>query len=227
MNGVGAGGAGAGGAVNDAQAAAGGMPGIAGRGLDGVPDRVTSAEELRALVGEPHESVVKKSIAMIDEHIRNYLAMSPLFFLSTSGADGTCDVSPRGGGPGFVRVLDDRRLLYPEKPGNRRADSMLNILSNPHVGMLFMIPGQNEVLRINGKAAITRNRELLEPLAADGGTPPPLGVVVEVEECFVHCPRALQFAGIWNTAGWPAKEKLPSIREMFLAHIRINGLTLE
>lgn len=217
---------GAGGSAVGAVGAGGGAAHPAGvaTGTIGVvvEDAVTSVEELRALVGEPHEAVVKKSINRIDDHVRNYLAMSPLFFLSTSNAEGQCDVSPRGDAPGFVRALDDRRLLYPERPGNKRVDSLLNILSNPHVGMLCIIPGLDEVLRINGRAAITRNRELLEP-SARNGTVPPLGVVVEVEECFVHCPRALQQAGIWHTESWPPKEELPSIKEMFLAHIRMNG----
>lgn len=103
---------------------------------------------------------------------------------------------------------------------------MLNILSNPQVGMLFVIPGQEEVLRINGKACITRNEKLLQPLQWKD-TPPKLGVIVEVQEAFVHCPRALKQAGIWDLASWPSAEERPSIQEMFKAHLRINGLTLK
>ncbi|MFH5185164.1 MSMEG_1061 family FMN-dependent PPOX-type flavoprotein [Paenibacillus sp. TAB 01] len=189
-------------------------------------DLVTSVEELRELVGTPNEAVVKKSIAQIDEHIRHYLSKSPLFFLSTAGREGRCDVSPRGDAPGSVHILDDQRLVYAERPGNRRIDSLLNILSNPQVGMLFIIPGQEEVLRINGKAWITRNEELLRPLEWKG-TPPKLGVIVEVEEAFVHCPRALKQAGIWDLESWPPAEERPSIQEMFKAHLQINGLTLK
>ncbi|WP_159881959.1 MSMEG_1061 family FMN-dependent PPOX-type flavoprotein [Paenibacillus puerhi] len=177
---------------------------------------ISSREELRTLVGEPHEAVVKKSVAQIDSHIRGFIAKSPLFFLSTSGKDGQCDVSPRGDAPGFVTVLDDSRLLYPERPGNRRIDSLLNLLDNPHVGMLFVIPGMEEVMRINGRAWITRDEELLGSLQA-GGKAPQLAVGVEVEECFIHCPRALKQARAWER---------PSSLDMFRAHVKLNGLIL-
>jgi PPOX class probable FMN-dependent enzyme len=189
-------------------------------------DLITSAEELRNLVGVPNEAVVKKSIAQIDDHIRNYLLISPLFFLSTASADGRCDVSPRGDAPGSVHVLDDKRLIYAERPGNRRIDSLLNIISNPQVGMLFVIPGQDQVLRINGKAYITQNEELLQPLLWNGN-PPKLGVIVEVQECFVHCPRALKQASLWDTESWLPEEARPSIQAMFQAHLKINGMTVK
>lgn len=189
-------------------------------------DVVASAALLRELVGLPHEAVANKSIARIDDHVRNYLRQSPLFFLSTSSAEGTCDVSPRGDAPGFVHVLDERRLLFPERPGNKRVDSLLNIISNPHVGMLFLIPGLEEVLRINGRACVIRSHERFEQMQWNGKTPP-LGVLVQVEECFVHCPRALKQAKLWDTESWGPQEELPSIKDMFQAHLRINGITLK
>lgn len=189
-------------------------------------DQVTSVEALRQLIGVPNEAVVKKSIAQMDDHIRNYLNKSPLFFLSTANAEGHCDVSPRGDAPGSVHVLDNHRLIYAERPGNKRIDSLLNILSNPQVGMLFIIPGQEQVLRINGKAWITQNQELLQPLQWNG-TVPKLGVIVEVQEAFVHCPRALKQAGIWDKETWLPENELPSIQEMFQAHLKINGMTLK
>lgn len=189
-------------------------------------DRITSADELRSLVGVPHETVVKKTIAQVDSHVRQYLSKSPLFFLSTANSEGKGDVSPRGDEPGFVKVLDDHHLIYPERMGNRRVDSMLNILENPQIGMIFVIPGLEEVLRINGTATLTKNAELLAQQEWRGKTLN-IGVVVKVEECFIHCPRAFKQAGLWNTSSWPEKETVPSILEMFRAHLQINGVQLK
>ncbi|MCI3919956.1 pyridoxamine 5'-phosphate oxidase family protein [Paenibacillus sp. TRM 82003] len=183
---------------------------------------VTSAEEIQSFVGTPHEAVVKKTISRIDAHVIRYLSMSPLFFLSTCGADGRCDVSPRGDVPGFVKAIDEKRLIYPERPGNRRVDSLLNIIERPQVGMLFLIPGQGEVVRINGKASIFKSGELIRRFDWKGKTTG-LAVVVEVEECFIHCPRAFQQAGIWKTETWPEEQELPSIADMFKAHLKISG----
>ncbi|ALS23000.1 MULTISPECIES: MSMEG_1061 family FMN-dependent PPOX-type flavoprotein [Paenibacillus] len=186
---------------------------------------VTRADELRDLVGSPHEAVLKKSIAQIDSHVRNYVSMSPLFFLSTANQEGRCDVSPRGDEPGFVKVIDDRHLIYPERPGNRRVDSLLNMLENPYAGMLFIIPGLEEVLRINGRTRITRNEDILT--AMQWSEVPQLGVIVEVEECFIHCPRALKKSKVWEAESRPAKKDLPSVNDMFHAHLQMNGFTIQ
>ncbi|WP_317890197.1 MSMEG_1061 family FMN-dependent PPOX-type flavoprotein [Paenibacillus sabuli] len=186
--------------------------------------RITSKDELRELIGMPHEAVVKKTIDRIDAHVRHYLTLCPLFLLATSDSQGRCDVSPRGDGPGFVRVLDERTLFYPERTGNRRVDSLMNMLDNPQVGMLLLIPGLQEVVRINGRAELTKSEELLQGSA---GKHSGIGVVVRVEEVFVHCPRALKFSGIWNAGSWPDKEALPSIADMFRAHLQISGYVHE
>ncbi|AFC29231.1 pyridoxamine 5'-phosphate oxidase-like FMN-binding protein [Paenibacillus mucilaginosus 3016] len=188
-------------------------------------DEITTEEELRSVVGFPHEAVVQKSVAVIDDQIRRYIAMSPLFFLSTSHADGSCDVSPRGDVPGFVRVWDEKHLVFPERQGNRRADSLLNLLTNPHAGMVFLIPGMEEVLRINGRARIIRSAKVLSGMQS-GNQTPQLGVVVEVQECYIHCSRALKSSAVWNSGTWPRPEELPSSKEMFHAHLKINGYKL-
>ncbi|MFF0828165.1 MSMEG_1061 family FMN-dependent PPOX-type flavoprotein [Brevibacillus sp. NPDC003359] len=190
-----------------------------------VKDLVTSAEELKSLVGEPHETVVKKSIGQVESHVIHYLSMSPLFFLSTSDTSGRCDVSPRGDEPGFVKVLDDHHIIFPERMGNRRIDSLLNIIGNPQVGLIFLIPGLEEVLRINGSARITKDAVLLAEQGWKGKTSG-IGVIVKVEECFLHCPRAFKQAGLWKTDSWPEKEAMPLMLEMFRAHLKINGVTL-
>ncbi|WP_440131357.1 MSMEG_1061 family FMN-dependent PPOX-type flavoprotein [Paenibacillus xylanexedens] len=184
---------------------------------------ITDANELQSMVGEPHEHVRNKAISYVDSHVQNFVSMSPLFFLSTSDQDGKSDVSPRGDEAGFVKVLDQFRLVYPERPGNRRIDSLMNILSNPGVGMLFLIPGMNEVLRINGTASITKDAEFIESMNWNGKT---IGaaVIVDVEECFIHCPRAFKQAGLWDSETWAQSEDLPSSSEMFRAHLQINGL---
>lgn len=186
---------------------------------------VTSVDELRELTGEPHEAVIKKVIAQIDDQARNYISKSPLFFLSTANAEGHGDVSPRGDTPGFVRVLDNKVLVFPQRSGNRRVDSLTNILTNPQVGLLFLIPGMDEVLRVNGRACIIRDQSILEAMQLNGVTPA-LGVMVEVEECFVHCPRALKSSKLWDPESWLNKEEQPSVKDIFHAHLKINGMTV-
>mgnify|MGYP001244535881 CR=1 FL=1 len=187
---------------------------------------VQSLEALRELVGTPHEAVVQKSVAVIDDQAKNYIARSPMMFLSSSNEQGQCDVSPRGDYPGFVYVANAHQLIIPERPGNRRADSLSNIIKNPHVGMVFLIPGMEEVLRVNGQAVLIREHPVLEKLQWQGKAPA-IGILVDVEECYVHCPRALKSAGIWNQESWPPKEQLPSSKDIFHAHLKINGYRLE
>lgn len=188
-------------------------------------DRVSSAEELKRMVGVPSVNVQNKIIAQVESHVEYYLSLSPLFFLATSDAQGRCDVSPRGDEPGFVKVLDEHHVIFPDRPGNRRVDSLLNILDNPHVGMICVIPGLEEVLRINGSAFITKNTGLLDKLGWKGKTAG-LGVVVKVEECFLHCPRAFKQAGVWKDESWPEKDELPLMNELYRAHLKINGIAL-
>ncbi|SEO63315.1 MSMEG_1061 family FMN-dependent PPOX-type flavoprotein [Paenibacillus sp. OV219] len=186
---------------------------------------IDSAERLRELVGVPHEAVVKKTIDHIDDHVRGYLAKCPLFFLATASAEGQCDVSPRGDGPGFVQVLDDHTLAFPERMGNRRVDSMINLLSNPRLGMICILPGMNEVLRINGRAQMILNESLLESMALNGRKPN-LAIKVTVEECFIHCPRALKTSDVWDAETWLSREEFPNIQRIFEDHITKNGYVI-
>lgn len=190
------------------------------------PGVVQTLDELRSDIGEPHPAVQNKVISCIDEHARAFIAKSPLFFLSTANREGLCDVSPRGDAPGFVRVLDERRLVYPERLGNRRIDSLQNLLTNPEVGLLFVIPGYDSVLRVNGRAWITKDPELLEGMKL-GDKQPVAAVGVEVRECFIHCPRALKSASVWDTASWIPAAEQPDSMSMFKAHLKINGVALE
>ncbi|MEB1808519.1 MAG: pyridoxamine 5'-phosphate oxidase family protein [Bacillaceae bacterium] len=189
-------------------------------------DAVTSEKELRELVGSPHQFVKNKIVSVIDDQCKKFISMSPLLFLATADADGKCDVSPRGDKPGAVYVLNESQLVIADRPGNRRVDSILNILSNPHVGLLFVVPGMDEVLRINGSATIIKNREILSHMTLNDKLPL-LGIGVDVEECFIHCTRALQKSKIWKEHTWPDPEGVPSMMEIFRAHIKVNGFELK
>ena len=174
-------------------------------------DLVTSMESLREVVGgEPSEVARKKELPALDAHARAFIARSPFLLLGTAGADGRCDVSPKGDAPGFVRVLDDHHLVVPDRPGNRRLDGMRNILSNPHVGLIFLVPGNDFTLRVNGRAVITREPALLESLAVQGKVPR-LAIGVEVEEVFLHCARSFRRGKLWEPASWPGADALPSM----------------
>jgi PPOX class probable FMN-dependent enzyme len=187
---------------------------------------VTSAEELRELLGEPQERSRLKVIPALDEHCRAFIASSPFLLIGTANAVGQCDVSPKGDDPGFVRVLDDRTLVIPDRPGNRRFDGFKNIIENPHVGLLFLIPNVQETLRINGRACIVRDEELLVSMEARGKRPL-FGVVVEVEEVFLHCPKAFIRSSLWDLARVDAPRPVASFARMLLDHTKIEGITEE
>jgi uncharacterized protein len=186
--------------------------------------KISSFAELRTLFGEPSELAKRKVITYIDEHCRNYIAQSPFLILSTSDANGYNDASPRGDAQGFVLVLDQNRIVIPDRPGNKRMDSLKNILSNPRVGLLFLIPGMAETLRVNGKASLTLDPVLLEKMIA-GGKKPLLGIEVEIEECFIQCGKALKRSGLWNPETWTDKSSLPSGAEILAAHSKLPGTT--
>jgi PPOX class probable FMN-dependent enzyme len=183
-------------------------------------DPVTSEAELRALLGEPGEGAVRKQIDVLDDHARDFIARSPFFVLATGGPDGTSDASPRGGPPGCVQVLDDRRLAFADYSGNRRADSHLNLLARPGVGLVFFIPGLGETLRVNGRATPVRDPGLLAALPT-GGRPPRLAVGVEVEAVYLHCAKAFRRSGLWDPATWP--DELPSAARILRAHAAVEA----
>jgi PPOX class probable FMN-dependent enzyme len=165
-------------------------------------DAVKDMAELRALAGEPSELARKKQIDHLDQHCRDYIAHAPFLLLATSDATGRCDVSPKGDAPGFVHVLDDRHLVIPDRPGNKRFDGISNILANPHVGLIFLVPRYEETLRVNGRATVTRDPELLARMDV-GGRRPLLAIGVEVEEVFMHCAKAFKRSGLWQPERWP------------------------
>ena len=174
-------------------------------------DVVTSVETLRTIVGgEPSEVARRKELSALDVHARAFIARSPFLLLGTSSSDGRCDVSPKGDAPGFVRVIDDHHLAIPDRPGNKRLDGMRNILANPHVGLIFLVPGNDFTLRVNGRAAITRDPALLQTLEAQGKVPL-LAIGVDVEEVFLHCARSFRRGRLWDQPSWPGPDALPSM----------------
>jgi PPOX class probable FMN-dependent enzyme len=181
--------------------------------------RITDLAELRELVGTPSERAVKKELPSLDRHCRAFIARSPFVLLGTSGADGRCDVSPKGDRPGFTLVLDDTTVVIPDRPGNKRFDSLHNILANPHVGLLFLIPGMDETLRVNGTAELVRDEALLERLAVDGKKPL-LGIVVHVQETFLHCARSFLRAQLWDPETFMPREQMPSLARMITDQTR-------
>jgi len=176
-------------------------------------DVVTSEQELRAIFGEPSERAVLKCRPSLDEHSRAFIAASPFALLATSNAAGQCDVSPKGDAPGFVLVLDETHLIVPDRPGNNRTDGMRNILENPHVGMIFLVPGRGDTLRVNGRASIIRDAEILARLTMHGKLPR-VALGVEVEEAYLHCPKAFLRSSLWDPSTWTDPQKLPSFAQM-------------
>ena len=158
---------------------------------------IRDESELRRLLGEPSDLVRAKVTDRLNGLTRKFVDRSPFVLLATSAPDGSCDVSPRGDPPGFVHVMDDRTLLLPERPGNRLADSLRNVLRNPHVGLLFIVPGVGDTLRVNGRAKIVADEELLARCVVEGRAPK-LGLIVEIEEVFTHCSKAFLRAQLWD-----------------------------
>jgi len=183
-------------------------------------------EQLREFYDGPMEVAVRKDIGHIDELCRRLIAAAPMLFVATFSSEGHADVSPRGGQPGFVTVLDDAHLAIPDATGNRRLDTLENVVSSGRVALIFVIPGRDTTLRVNGRAVVTAVPELLERLTPVG-KPPKTAIVVEAEEVYTHCPKAFVRSKVWDPDSWPDPATLPTSAEVSLAHQRNPELTLE
>lgn len=178
--------------------------------------QITTASELRDLLGEPKPRAITKERTRLHEVDRTWLAASPFCMVSTSDAEGNCDASPKGDPAGqLVHVLDDTTIAIPERPGNKRADGYLNILSNPHVGVISIIPGRNETLRINGSARLLRDAPFFDDLIVRGNRPV-LALLIEIEQIFFHCPKAFLRSELWRPQTWQP-DVLPSHATMVKA----------
>jgi PPOX class probable FMN-dependent enzyme len=178
-------------------------------GIDQIVE-ITSEAELRDLLGEPMERAVKKEFTALHRHHLSWIAAAPFCVLGTAGTDGTCDVSPKGDPAGFVHILDDTTLVLPDRPGNRRADGFRNVLTNPHVGLLFLVPGREETLRVNGRARLIREAPFFDDLIVRGHRPT-LALLIEIEQVFFHCAKAFKRSGLWKPQTWGDPQRLPSM----------------
>jgi len=179
--------------------------------------KVSTVEELRAIYGEPKIAAANKVIDHIDDHVSALIAHAPFLLMATASRDGRLDVSPKGDPPGFIQVLDTRTLLFPDRPGNNRIDGMQNIVETGRIGLIFLIPGMRETLRINGHAFISIDPDLLAQTAHDGKLPRSV-IVIMVEEVFMHCAKAVVRSRIWDPSTFVDRAELPSIGKIMAAH---------
>lgn len=178
---------------------------------------VTSAEQLREIVGHPVDAVIKKVRPRLTAVQRDWLARSPLGFVATTDAAGRVDVSPKGDPPGFVHVIDDSKIAIPERPGNKRVDGFLNVLQNPHVGTLFLIPGRGDTLRINGTGRVLADADYFDTMSI-AGRRPILALEISIDEVFSHCAKAFLRSDAWEPDTWdPAAA--PSVAQLAKAFL--------
>jgi uncharacterized protein len=182
---------------------------------------VTSEAEFRAVLGTPGSRAAAKEIAIVDAFATRFIAASPFVLIATANADGEMDVSPKGDPAGFVKVLDQRTLAIPDRPGNRRIDTFRNILANPRVGLIFLIPGVSHTLRVSGKAIVVRDRALRETMAINGKLPDH-AIVVAVERVLSHCSKCMIRSHLWQPEGWPDPADVPTLAEMLVAHAELD-----
>jgi len=187
---------------------------------------VSSADELAELLGSPSEAVVKKQLCELDDHMKAFIATSPFLLLGTVGSDGRCDVSPRGDMPDVGKVLDSRTLAIPEWSGNRRVDSLRNIIQTGRVGLLFMTPGLGETLRVNGNACVIRDDDVLASMSKQGKQPL-VGIGVEVDECFFQCAKALIRSKLWEWSATNSAAPPFDFAEILVDQVKIDGLEVE
>ncbi|WP_133667018.1 pyridoxamine 5'-phosphate oxidase family protein [Paraburkholderia sp. BL10I2N1] len=183
---------------------------------------LTTQDQLEALYGQPHERAVRKEIPYVNEDYRAFIELAPFAVLATAGPGGV-DCSPRGDAPGFVRIIDERTLAIPDRIGNNRIDSMSNIIAEPNLALLFVVPGVGETLRVNGRGRISNAPSLLQSFAVDGKLPRTV-LIVDVDAAYFHCSKALARSKLWDPAHHVERSRLPSAGAM---HRRINGATFD
>ena len=180
---------------------------------------ISNQSELRSAYRQPNKRAQQKVLDHLDSHCRDFIALSPFCIISSFGADGLVDTSPRGDPPGFVATPDKRTLLIPDRPGNNQVDSLQNVIVNPQVGLLFMVPGMNETLRVSGKAEIVTDTEVLSPLSVQE-RPPLSALRVSVEEAFLHCGRSLIRSRLWDPEAQIDRSCYPTYGQVLADQIR-------
>lgn len=194
---------------------------MAGNGSSRFKDVIRDEAELAALMGRPSELARNKVIDRIDRHVADFISRSPFLIIASSAPDGVLDLSPKGDPAGFVRVLDETTLAIPDRPGNRRADTFRNVLDNPKVGLIFLIPGKRETLRVSGRAALVRDADLLKDLEAHGKVPQ-LALVVHVERAMFHCSKCMVRSHLWQPEHWPSSAGMASLAQVIADHARLS-----
>lgn len=187
-------------------------------------EHLKEASELRPLYAQPSAFIRAKQIGHLDPHCRAFIARSPMVMIASNHPQRGSDASPRGDAPGFVQVLDEHHVAIPDRPGNNRLDTLENLLANPAIGLLFLIPGVEEVLRLNGQAHLTCARALLETMTVDSKTPR-LAIVVEVQEAYLHCAKALKRARLWQPDYRIERSALPSLGRMIVEQAQPAGVS--
>ena len=187
---------------------------------------ITSRQRLRELSGLPSQRASNKVIDRIDVVCRRFIAASPFVLVASRGADGHMELSPKGDPAGFVAVLDDKTLAIPDRPGNHRLDTFENLMTHPEIGLLFLIPGNGDTLRVSGRGRVVRDRSLQAQLAANGKLPE-LILVVTVEEAFMHCPKCIIRSRLWSPEHWPDRSNVPSLAEGIVTHSRTHETIAE
>lgn len=174
---------------------------------------LTSEHDLRSVYSAPGKAIKEKAFPSLDKHSRRFIELSPFFCIGTSRVDGLGDVSPRGGEPGFVRVIDDTHIAFPDRPGNNRLDTLQNIVGNPAVGLLFFVPGIDEMLRINGYASVTIQPDLMQSFVYQNKQPRSV-ILVETKEVYFHCSKALRRSEVWNPEKRIERGTFPTLGEI-------------
>ena len=178
---------------------------------------VTSVAEVRQILGTPFPNQVNKIIDHIDLHCRAWIERTPFIVLSSIAASGAMDASPKGDRPGFVKILDKHTLAIPDRPGNHRGDTLLNVLENPNVGILFIVPKRREVVRVNGTATLAKDTNLLDEMTVNGKAPD-IAIIVRVREAFFHCGKAIIRSGLWEPERWESIDGLPTYAQALKDH---------
>ena len=184
--------------------------------------QITTIQALRSIYDEPAARVIRKDIGCIDEHIGRFIELSPFMVMASTDAAQQLDASPRGGAPGFVKILDKHTLLVPDSAGNNRLDTLENILAKPQVGLLFMIPGVEEMARVNGQAALLTDSALLDR-CEDEQRRPKLVIQIKVQEAYLHCAKAVMRSHLWDQDVQVDRAVLPSMGEMIKAQLNLDG----
>jgi len=187
-------------------------------------DTIEQVEQLRESYGSPGERALKKQLSRLDKHCRDFIARSPFLVIASADPSGRCDASPKGDAPGFVQVIDDTTLLIPDRLGNNRVDTLANLVARPGIGLIFFVPGINETLRVNGRACITTDPALLEPLAVNGKVPRS-AILVTAEEIYFHCGKALIRSDLWNPDKQVRRSDFPSLGRILAD--QIGGISVE